>query len=109
MKVTGWRGATIGAEGRAEHVKPASIRRGLPRAGEFRIGADVRYHGAAMSWEDQAENWLAWARTPGHDAYWSYRDLFFRLLPAPGRRTLEVGCGEGRVARDLAARGHRVV
>src|SRR5262245_56300904 len=65
--------------------------------------------GAAMSWEDQAENWLAWARTLGHDAYWSYRDAFFPLLPPPGRRTLEVGCGEGRVARDLAARGHRVV
>jgi ubiquinone/menaquinone biosynthesis C-methylase UbiE len=62
-----------------------------------------------MSWEDQADNWLAWARTPGHDAYWSYRDAFFPLLPAPGRRTLEVGCGEGRVARDLTARGHRVV
>jgi hypothetical protein len=62
-------------------------------------GPDVRYYGAAMSWEDQAENWLAWARTPGHDAYWSYRDAFFPLLPAPGRRTLEVGCGEGRVAR----------
>ena len=72
-------------------------------------GLDVRYYGAAMSWEDQAENWLAWARTPGHDAYWSYRDAFFPLLPAPGRRTLEVGCGEGRVARDLTARGHRVV
>ncbi len=62
-----------------------------------------------MSWEDQAENWLAWARTPGHDAYCSYRDAFFPLLPAPGRRTLEVGCGEGRVARDLTARSHRVV
>jgi ubiquinone/menaquinone biosynthesis C-methylase UbiE len=62
-----------------------------------------------MSWEDQADNWLAWARTPGHDAYWSYRDAFLPLLPAPGRRTLEVGCGEGRVARDLTARGHRVV
>jgi 2-polyprenyl-3-methyl-5-hydroxy-6-metoxy-1,4-benzoquinol methylase len=61
-----------------------------------------------MKWEDQAENWLAWARTPGHDAYWYYRDAFFPLVPAPGRRTLEVGCGEGRVMRDLAARGHRV-
>jgi SAM-dependent methyltransferase len=62
-----------------------------------------------VNWEDQAENWLAWARTPGHDAYWHYRDAFFPLVPPPGRRTLEVGCGEGRVARDLEARGHRVV
>jgi ubiquinone/menaquinone biosynthesis C-methylase UbiE len=34
--------------------------------------------------------------------------VFFELLPAAGRATLEIGCSEGRVARDLAARGHRV-
>jgi hypothetical protein len=49
--------------------------------------------------ESQAESWIAWARTPGHDACWSYRDAFFELLPRPGLRTLEVGCGEGRVSR----------
>src|SRR5689334_16517580 len=60
-------------------------------------------------WEPEAEDWVRWARTPGHDAYWYYRDGFFdSLLPSPGRRTLEVGCGEGRVARDLVARGHKV-
>lgn len=59
-------------------------------------------------WEQEAENWIAWARTPGHDEYWLYRDAFFELLPPPGRATLDLGCGEGRVARDLAARGHRV-
>jgi ubiquinone/menaquinone biosynthesis C-methylase UbiE len=60
-------------------------------------------------WEAEADNWVRWARTPGHDAYWYYRDTFFDLIvPPPGRRTLEIGCGEGRVARDLAARGHRV-
>src|SRR4029077_3662614 len=32
----------------------------------------------------------------------------FELLPSPGARTLEVGCGEGRVSRDLAARGYHV-
>jgi ubiquinone/menaquinone biosynthesis C-methylase UbiE len=61
-------------------------------------------------WEQQAEQWLRWARTPGHDAYWSYSPSFFdTILPRPGRRTLEIGCGEGRVARDLARRGHTVV
>jgi SAM-dependent methyltransferase len=59
-------------------------------------------------WEREAENWLAWARTPGHDAYWHYRSAFFALVPRAGSATLEVGCGEGRVARDLAARGHRI-
>lgn len=63
-----------------------------------------------MSFEWQAGDWLAWARTPGHDSYWQFRDAFFEeILPAPGRLTLEVGCGEGRVARDLARLGHMVV
>ncbi len=62
------------------------------------------------AWESEAANWVRWARTPGHDAYWYYRDAFFdRIVPAPGSRTVEVGCGEGRVARDLDARGHRLV
>lgn len=30
-------------------------------------------------------------------------------MPHPGRLTVDLGCGEGRVGRDLAARGHRVV
>jgi SAM-dependent methyltransferase len=63
-----------------------------------------------MSWEWQAGSWLRWARTPGHDAYWFFRDAFFdAIVPAAGRRTLEVGCGEGRVSRDLVQRGHQVV
>ena len=51
---------------------------------------------------------MRWARFPD-DAYWHFRDSFFdSIVPAPPRRTLEIGCGEGRVARDLFARGHRV-
>jgi SAM-dependent methyltransferase len=61
-------------------------------------------------WEAEAESWVQWARTPGHDAYWYYRDAFFDgIVPSPGVATLEVGCGEGRVTRDLVARGHRVI
>lgn len=60
-------------------------------------------------WEREAENWLGWARTPGFDAYWYYRDAFFDEVVVQAGRTLEVGCGEGRVARELAARGHEVV
>ena len=59
-------------------------------------------------WEGRAAAWMAWARTPGHDAYWDYRDAFFALLPEPAGRALDVGCGEGRVTRDLAGRGHRM-
>ena len=39
------------------------------------------------------------APTPGHDTY--YWDLnlpaFAQLVPSSGRRTLDVGCGEGRI------------
>lgn len=59
-------------------------------------------------WERQAGNWAAWARTPDFDAYWESSPYFFELVPSPGARTLEVGCGEGRVTRDLIRRGHRV-
>jgi SAM-dependent methyltransferase len=61
-------------------------------------------------WDERAEGWVRWARAPGVDSYWRFhRDRFFDLVPSPGRLTVEVGCGEGRVARDLAARGHRVL
>ena len=61
-----------------------------------------------MTYEAQASDWIRLARGLD-DAYWVYRDAFFPLVPEPPGRTLEVGCGEGRVARDLAARGHTVV
>jgi ubiquinone/menaquinone biosynthesis C-methylase UbiE len=61
-------------------------------------------------WEEEAANWVRWARTEGHDAYWVYRRPFFDdIVPEPGVRTVEVGCGEGRVSRDLRQRGHRTV
>jgi SAM-dependent methyltransferase len=63
----------------------------------------------AGEWDSEAEDWLRWARAPDHDAYWLYRDNFFNdLVPKPGNRTIEIGSGEGRVARDLGARGHKV-
>jgi SAM-dependent methyltransferase len=62
------------------------------------------------AWEENASAWIAWARAPGHDSYWRFhRDLFLDLVPASSGRTLDLGCGEGRLARDLAALGHDVV
>jgi SAM-dependent methyltransferase len=63
-----------------------------------------------QAWERNAADWIRWAREPGHDSYWRFhRARFFELVPAPGRLTLDLGCGEGRLTRDLAKRGHRVV
>jgi ubiquinone/menaquinone biosynthesis C-methylase UbiE len=61
-----------------------------------------------VSWAEQAENWIAWTRT-GDDGYSAYNASFFELLPPPVGRTIEIGCGEGRVARDLRRLGHDVV
>ncbi|MHB8511707.1 MAG: class I SAM-dependent methyltransferase [Actinomycetota bacterium] len=63
------------------------------------------------SWEEQAEAWVRWARTPEHDQFFWKLGLpaFLELLPEPGRLTLDIGCGEGRVSRELCDRGYRVV
>ena len=45
-------------------------------------------------WDPEAERWVSWARTPGHDAYWYFRDHFFdEVLPPAGHQTVEIGCG----------------
>jgi SAM-dependent methyltransferase len=61
------------------------------------------------AWERNAVNWIEWARLPGRDSYWRFhRDAFLALVPPPGRLTLDIGCGEGRLSRDLKALGHHV-
>jgi SAM-dependent methyltransferase len=59
-------------------------------------------------WEDRADSWIALTRDdPAFDLL--NKPSFLELVPAPGRLTIEVGCGEGRVARELLALGHQVV
>ncbi len=63
------------------------------------------------AWDEQAEAWIRWARTPGHDDYYELYNLpqFLGLVPAPGRLTLDLGAGEGRLGRVLRGLGHWVV
>ena len=57
-------------------------------------------------WEQNALNWAAFTRGPEPDAYPDFAERFFEFIAPPGRRTLEVGGGEGRVCRDLRDRGY---
>jgi SAM-dependent methyltransferase len=61
---------------------------------------------ATEHWEAQAENWAAYTRGERPDEYTDYAPRFLALLPPPDGPVLEVGCGEGRVCRDLRAAGY---
>jgi ubiquinone/menaquinone biosynthesis C-methylase UbiE len=77
----------------------------------MRLSAGMANPGdVSEAWEVNAEQWLAWARTPDHDVYYWQLNLpaFAELVPRAGRRSLDIGCGEGRVGRWLADSGHRV-
>ncbi len=59
-------------------------------------------------WTAVARQWIAWARKPGHDAFWDYREALVRFIGPGAGRALEVGCGEGRVSRELRKLGYNV-
>jgi len=62
-------------------------------------------------WDENADVWARFARTPHHDREHELVNLpsFLELLPPPGRATLDLGCGEGRIGAELVRRGHTVV
>ena len=87
---------------------PAAAATAAPPASDIR---PVNGHNGLLSerWDLLAADWISWARAPGHDSYWRFhRDAFFKLVPSPGQLTVDIGCGEGRVTRDLRDAGHRV-
>ncbi len=65
----------------------------------------------SAAWEDQADQWIAWARSSSYDGFWQGTWPALRdLLPAPGPGpVIDVGCGEGRACRELVKLGYQVV
>jgi SAM-dependent methyltransferase len=63
------------------------------------------------AWDANAATWIEWARSPELDPqYWQFnRPRFLELLPPPGRLTVDIACGEGRLTAELAELGHAVV
>ncbi len=56
-------------------------------------------------WTAVAADWIKWVRTPGHDAFWAYREAFLEFV-GPGKGdALEIGCGEGRISREIRGLG----
>ena len=68
-------------------------------------------HSLRGAWDHEAEHWIAWARSRTCDhAFWRMNlPTLLELLPAPGGLTVDIACGEGRVARELRARRYDVV
>jgi SAM-dependent methyltransferase len=65
-------------------------------------------HADRQHWSRFAREWIAWARTPNHDAFWAYRDSLVEFIGRGNSDALDVGCGEGRVSRELKALGYKV-
>jgi SAM-dependent methyltransferase len=63
------------------------------------------------AWEDHADQWIKWARESAHDGFWRGTWPALRaMLPDPGPGpVIDVGCGEGRGARELLKLGYRQV
>jgi ubiquinone/menaquinone biosynthesis C-methylase UbiE len=67
-----------------------------------RAGKDYKH------WVQVGEEWVARARKPNHDAFWAYRASLVALIGCGNGKALDVGCGEGRVSRELTACGFEV-
>jgi len=58
------------------------------------------------NWTEVADDWIAWVRTEGHDAFWAYRKAFEQFVGQGTGLGLEIGAGEGRICRVLEGLGY---
>ena len=65
----------------------------------------------ASAWEDHADQWIGWARSSAYDGFREGTWPALRaMLPEPGPGpVLDIGCGEGRAARELLKLGYQRV
>jgi hypothetical protein len=58
-----------------------------------------------QGWEGEAQNWVKFARTPGYDHAHAETNMpaLLDLLPAPGRATLDVACGERKAVPAVSS------
>jgi 2-polyprenyl-3-methyl-5-hydroxy-6-metoxy-1,4-benzoquinol methylase len=61
------------------------------------------------AWNEGAGEWVERIRSGMGGRVHAHDASLYGLLPPPRGLTLDVGCGEGRVSRELAARGYDVV
>jgi ubiquinone/menaquinone biosynthesis C-methylase UbiE len=62
-----------------------------------------------QGFEVVATAWAELVRDDGDLAYAWNAPAFLELVPRPRGLTVDLGCGEGRLARELARLGHRVI
>jgi SAM-dependent methyltransferase len=62
----------------------------------------------ADGWDANAGAWIEWTGR-ALDSYRAHKPAFLPLVPEPGRLTVDLGAGEGRVSRELQRCGHRVL
>src|SRR6266404_7973911 len=71
-------------------------------------GALMTVNADCEHWSRVSREWIEWARAPDHDAFWAYRESLIAFVDRGEGEALDVGCGEGRVSRELKACGYRV-
>lgn len=64
--------------------------------------------GDVAHWTGAASQWITWARTSHHDAYWAYEAAFREFVGAGSGPALEIGAGEGRICRTLTGLGYEM-